>query len=92
MSEQTNDQRDANQDLPVQGRPNSGVSGQPYKEAFKPTPEHKAPEDQQSLAKETGKRPGEVSPQLGQDSGSDWQESQQMGKTGHGGVQNPQRP
>ena len=33
--------------------------------------------------------PGEYSPQLGQESGSAWQESQQMGKTGHGGVQKP---
>jgi hypothetical protein len=38
----------------------------------------------------SGRKPGEVSPELGQDSGSDWQESQQMGKTGHGGAQNPQ--
>jgi hypothetical protein len=35
------------------------------------------------------RHPGEYSPQLGQESGSAWQESQQMGKTGHGGVQKP---
>ena len=46
---------------------------------------------EQTVTKESGRRPGEVSPELGQDSGSDWQESQQMGKTGHGGVQNPQK-
>lgn len=45
---------------------------------------------QPPLARPSGRQPGEVSPQLGQDSGSDWQESQQMGKTGRGGVQNPQ--
>ena len=42
------------------------------------------------LEKQSGRSPGEVSPELGQDSGSDWQESQQMGQTGRGGVQNPQ--
>lgn len=43
-----------------------------------------------SPARKSGRKPGEVSPELGQDSGTDWQESQQMGWTGHGGVQNPQ--
>lgn len=45
---------------------------------------------QEPLVKESGRQPGEESPQLGQDSGTDWQESQQMGQTGFGGVQNPQ--
>ncbi len=40
-----------------------------------------------SQVKTSGRKPGEYSPPLGQDSGSDWQESQQMGDTGHGGVQ-----
>lgn len=35
-------------------------------------------------------QPGKFSEQLGQESGSDWQESQQMGRTGRGGVQKPQ--
>lgn len=35
-------------------------------------------------------QPGKYSEQLGQESGSDWQESQQMGHTGLGGVQKPQ--
>ena len=35
-------------------------------------------------------QPGKYSEQLGQESGSDWQESQQMGQTGRGGVQKPQ--
>ena len=35
--------------------------------------------------------PGQYAQQLGQESGSDWQESQQMGSTGHGGVQKPNR-
>ncbi len=43
-----------------------------------------------SPVRKSGRKPGEVSPELGQDSGTDWQESQQMGWTGHGGVQNPQ--
>lgn len=46
---------------------------------------------EETVTKGSGRRPGEVSPELGQDSGSDWQESQQMGQTGHGGVQNPQQ-
>jgi hypothetical protein len=33
--------------------------------------------------------PGEYAPSLGQESGTDWQESQQMGHTGRGGVQKP---
>lgn len=40
--------------------------------------------------KEAGLQPGDVSPELGQDFGSAWQESQQMGDTGRGEVQNPQ--
>ncbi len=46
---------------------------------------------QEPLEKTSGRQPGQTSPELGQDSGSDWQESQQMGYTGHGGVQNPQK-
>lgn len=42
------------------------------------------------LEKQSGRQPGDVSPELGQDSGTAWQESQQMGQTGRGGVQNPQ--
>ena len=34
-------------------------------------------------------RPGQHEPSFGQESGTAWQESQQMGYTGHGGVQNP---
>jgi hypothetical protein len=34
-------------------------------------------------------RPGQYTPSLGQESGTAWQESQQMGYTGHGGVQKP---
>jgi hypothetical protein len=34
-------------------------------------------------------RPGQYAPSPGQESGTDWQESQQMGYTGRGGVQNP---
>lgn len=44
----------------------------------------------QPLEKQSGLRPGEVSREMGQDSGTAWQESQQMGQTGRGGVQNPQ--
>lgn len=35
------------------------------------------------------RHPGQYAQQLGQESGNDWQESQQMGSTGHGGVQKP---
>lgn len=35
------------------------------------------------------RRPGQYVQQLGQESGNDWQESQQMGNTGLGGVQKP---
>lgn len=45
---------------------------------------------QSEQVKTSGRKPGEVSPELGQDSGTAWQESQQMGETGRGGVQNPQ--
>lgn len=34
-------------------------------------------------------RPGQYASSLGQESGTDWQESQQMGYTGRGGVQKP---
>ncbi len=56
-----------------------------------PAPEQKKhrKDDPESVVKTSGKKPGEYSPQLGQESGSDWQESQQMGQTGHGGVQHP---
>lgn len=47
-------------------------------------------QSQSEQVKTSGRKPGEVSPELGQDSGTAWQESQQMGETGHGGVQNPQ--
>ena len=36
-------------------------------------------------------RPGQPGQQQGTESGTDWQESQQMGKTGHGGVQSEQQ-
>jgi hypothetical protein len=35
-------------------------------------------------------QPGEYRENPGQESGTDWQESQQMGRTGRGGVQKPQ--
>ena len=35
------------------------------------------------------RHPGQYAQQLGTESGNDWQESQQMGYTGHGGVQKP---
>ncbi len=35
------------------------------------------------------RHPGQRVEQLGQESGNAWQESQQMGYTGHGGVQKP---
>lgn len=50
-------------------------------------PENK--KDPASVVKTSGRKPGEYSPPMGQESGSDWQESQQMGQTGHGGVQEP---
>ncbi len=46
---------------------------------------------QSHLARPSGRQPGETSPELGQDSGSAWQEGLQMGDTGRGGVQNPER-
>jgi hypothetical protein len=45
---------------------------------------------QSDLERESGRQPGEFSPQLGQESGSAYQEGLQMGETGRGGVQNPQ--
>jgi hypothetical protein len=36
-------------------------------------------------------RPGQPGKQLGTESGTDWQESLQMGKTGHGGIQSPEQ-
>lgn len=44
-----------------------------------------------SQARTSGKKPGEYAPPLGQDSGTAWQESQQMGNTGRGGTENPLR-
>ena len=35
------------------------------------------------------RHPGQYAQRLGTESGNDWQESQQMGYTGHGGVQKP---
>lgn len=45
---------------------------------------------QSTLERESGRQPGEFSPQLGQESGTAYQEGLQMGETGRGGVQNPQ--
>lgn len=47
--------------------------------------------DSQLPADQPPTRPGRPGKQLGTESGTDWQESQQMGKTGHGGVQSPQQ-
>ncbi|HEY3993111.1 MAG TPA: hypothetical protein VGM01_09560 [Ktedonobacteraceae bacterium] len=71
---------------------NIAQRGQAEKQPFAPSAQPKSGDYYQSepLTKESGRHPGEVSPELGQDSGSDWQESQQMGWTGRGGVQNPQ--
>lgn len=46
---------------------------------------------QPHLARPSDRQPGETSPELGQDSGSAWQEGLHMGDTGRGGVQNPER-
>ena len=55
-----------------------------------PSPNDAQPQGQ-PLAKTSGRKPGERSSELGQDSGTAWQESQQMGYTGRGGVDNPQK-
>ena len=47
--------------------------------------------DSQLPADQPPTRPGQTGKQLGTESGSDWQESQQMGKTGHGGIQSEQQ-
>jgi|SRR5690348_13248716 len=47
--------------------------------------------DSQLPADQPPTKPGQPGKQLGTESGSDWQESQQMGKTGHGGVQSPEQ-
>ncbi len=47
--------------------------------------------DSQLPADQPSARPGQPGKQLGTESGSDWQESQQMGKTGHGGIQSPEQ-
>ena len=47
--------------------------------------------DSQLPADQPPTHPGKTGKQLGTESGTDWQESQQMGKTGHGGVQSPQQ-
>lgn len=64
------------------------TSGQPAQQASARRDDTYEPS---SPVRTSGRKPGEVSPELGQDSGTDWQESQQMGRTGHGGVQNPQK-
>ena len=47
--------------------------------------------DSQLPADQPPTKPGQPGKQLGTESGTDWQESQQMGKTGHGGVQSPEQ-
>lgn len=47
--------------------------------------------DSQLPADQPSEQPGKTGEQQGTESGSAWQESQQMGKTGHGGVQSPQQ-
>ena len=47
--------------------------------------------DSQLPADQPPEKPGKPGKQLGTETGSDWQESQQMGKTGHGGVQSPEQ-
>lgn len=47
--------------------------------------------DSQLPADQPPTRPGQPGKQLGTESGTDWQESQQMGKTGHGGIQSEQQ-
>lgn len=47
--------------------------------------------DSQLPADQPAARPGQPGKQLGTESGSDWQESQQMGKTGRGGIQSPEQ-
>ena len=45
---------------------------------------------QQQNQTQPQRQPGQKAPSLGQESGTDWQESQQAGYTGRTGVQNPQ--
>jgi hypothetical protein len=45
---------------------------------------------QQQNQTQPQRQPGQEAPSLGQESGTDWQESQQAGYTGRTGVQNPQ--
>lgn len=47
--------------------------------------------DSQLPADQPPARPGQPGKQLGTESGTAYQESQQMGKTGHGGIQSPQQ-
>ncbi len=47
--------------------------------------------DSQIPADQPPAQPGKTGKQLGTESGSAWQESQQMGKTGHGGVQSEEQ-
>lgn len=47
--------------------------------------------DSELPADQPPEKPGKTGKQLGTESGTDWQESQQMGKTGHGGVQSPEQ-
>lgn len=47
--------------------------------------------DSQLPADQPPTRPGQIGQQQGTESGTAWQESQQMGKTGHGGIQSPEQ-
>jgi hypothetical protein len=47
--------------------------------------------DSQLPADQPAARPGQTGKQLGTESGTAWQESQQMGKTGQGGIQSPEQ-
>lgn len=47
--------------------------------------------DSQLPADQPPTRPGQPGQQIGTESGTAWQESQQMGKTGHGGIQSEQQ-
>lgn len=67
-------------------------STQSSSNASKPLSQPADQSDSSSLVKTSGKKPGEYAPPEGQDSGTAWQESQQMGRTGHDRtVQNPLR-
>jgi hypothetical protein len=69
----------------------SGTGNQHLETEYASTEQNKDGQSSGSFlpADQTQKQPGQYAPQLGQESGSDWQESQQMGYTGHGGVQKP---